>query len=152
MAQLKQVINSFGAANKPIWVTEHSWWSTGQGSFFAQGDYSARAQLLYREWGIDRWAYFIAQGTWGNNDLTFSAIEGNDLVKPAALALMTQKAETRSRPFQGTVNTGTPHTHVQKYGPAGSASDSVLAVWSEDMPVDLAPARQRPPDVGSHCS
>src|SRR4051812_38884108 len=97
MKEVKQGFVEFHVSNMPIWVTEHSWWSNGQGNQFAQGDYSARAQLFYREWGVQRWAYFITQGTWGNSDLTFSAIQGSDYVKPSALALMTVKDQTAGR-------------------------------------------------------
>ena len=83
IADLKNIM-ALNGADKPLWVTEQAWWSNGQLNLFSQADSSARAQMLFREWGISGWAYFLAQGTWGNVGLSFSAIQGNDFVKPTA--------------------------------------------------------------------
>jgi hypothetical protein len=138
IAALKSILAANGSAGKPIWVTEHAWWSNGQVNLFSQADFSARAQLLYREWGVARWSYFLAQGTWGNDGVTFSAIEGEDHVKPVALALMTQKTQVGSRPLSGPVQTGVPHVFAQRYGATAAAPGEVLAVWSDDVALDMA--------------
>jgi hypothetical protein len=130
---LKDLLVARGHGGKLIWVTEHAWWSNGEGSLFAQADYSARALLWYRQWGVARWAYFLAQGTWGNNGVTFSAIQGGDNVKPAALALMTAKAQTSGRALLATGDASVPHLFSQRYGPSGASSDELVALWSDDV-------------------
>lgn len=138
MGQLRALMTQYGAQGKPIWATEQAWWSNGPANYFSQGDFSARAMLWYRKWGVERWSYFLAQGTWGNSGVTFSAIEGSDYVKPAAAALMTVKTQTASRPYLGMVSTGIPNAFVQQYGSDSGGSDAVLAMWTDDLPVGAA--------------
>lgn len=116
----------------PMWVTELAWWSDGTFDFWAQADYSARAELWHRALGIAHWAYFLPEASWGNDGVSFSAIQVGDVVKPAALALMTSHSELAGRPFTGWVRTGVPHVYAARFGAAGGRPGTLLAVWSDD--------------------
>lgn len=123
----------------PIWNTESAWWSNGSGSFLAQGDSSARALLWSRALGIDKWAYFIPEGTWGNDGVDFSAIRLGGAVKPAALALMTTSSELRGRPYLGEVAVPAPSAFALRFGPPVNdpGAGELLVAWSEGLQQDV---------------
>ena len=140
VAQTKAIIAAGGKPDMPMWITEFAFWSNGPGNWFSQADKSVRARILSQSLGINNWEYFLAQGTWGNDGVSFSAIEGNEVVKPVAVALMAAKNELQGRAFQGWVDSGVPHGYIARYGPRSGGNDSVLAAWSDDavIPVALA--------------
>ena len=69
--------------------------------------------------------------------MTFSAIEGDQVVKPAAIALMAARTELQGRAFGQWVPTSTPHVLVARYGPRDGGTDSVLVAWSDDAAVPM---------------
>lgn len=120
----------------PIWVTELSWWSDGPYDFLAQADASARAMLWMRADGIDKWNYFIPEGSWGNNGLSFSTVEtGLTATKPSALALMTTSAQLAGRPFLGIVDVGAPSAYAMRFGPRDGdpSSGELLVAWTDGL-------------------
>ena len=119
----------------PIWNTEHAWWSNGPANLLRQADNSARAVLWMRAFGIDRWAYFIPEGGWGDHGVSFSAIQLDSFVKPAALAIMTAENQVAGRPFLGEVDTGFPSAYALRFGPrAGDAnSGELIAAWTDSV-------------------
>ncbi len=119
----------------PIWNTEHAWWSNGPANLLRQADNSARAVLWMRAFGIDRWAYFIPEGGWGDHGASFSAIQLDSFVKPAALAIMTAENQVAGRPFLGEVDMGFPSAYALRFGPrAGDAnSGELIAAWTDSV-------------------
>jgi hypothetical protein len=130
---LRDLLAAHGAAAMRIWITELAWWSNGPGNLFGQGDRTARAQLWMHALGIPVWDYFIPQGTWGNDGVTFSLIEGTTLVKPSALAAMTERAQTTGRSFTGWLPTGMPHAYAEQFGARRSDRSQVIALWTDDV-------------------
>ena len=131
-----QQLSALLEAGKPgirVWNTELAWWSNGSFDLWAQADYSARAQLWHRAMGIDRWAYFIPEGNWGNDGVTFSAIQVDDYVKPAALALMTSRSVLADRPFLGWASQEIPFTFAARYGPTATSNQPMMALWTDDL-------------------
>jgi hypothetical protein len=126
----------------PVWMTELAWWSDGSHNLMAQADTSARALLWMRANGIDKWAYFIPEGSWGNDGVTFSTVQTGGFVKPSALALMTTSGQIAGRPFLGMVDTGAPSTYAMRFGPrAGSTGGELLVAWTDELrlPAVIAP-------------
>lgn len=119
----------------PIWITELAWWSNGAANFLRQADDSSRALLWMAAIGIDKWAYFIPEGGWGNDGVTFSTIENDDFVKPSALALMTTTSELAGRRFLGEYALGVPSAYALRFGPrAGDpSSGELLVAWTDDV-------------------
>jgi hypothetical protein len=130
---LRTLMAANGAAAVPVWITELAWWSNGPNDFFGQADRTARAQLWMRALGIPVWEYFIPQGTWGNAGLTFSLIQGDSLVKPAALAAMVETTQTSGRPFVGWLPTAMPMTYAESFGAHTAGGDTVVALWTDDV-------------------
>lgn len=132
------------AHGMPLWNTEQSFWSNGPANLFGQADSTSREVLWSKAIGIDKWAYFISEGAWGDNGVTYSAIEVSSFVKPAALALMTAYSQLDGRPYLGEVNLGAPSTYGMRFGPkVGDAnSGELLAVWTDGLrlPAVLASA------------
>ena len=140
VSKIRQTKAAFAAGGKPdlpIWITEFAFWSNGPANWFGQADKSVRAKVICQSLGIDNWEYFLAQGTWGNDGVTFSAIEGDQVVKPAAIALMAARTELQGRAFGQWVPTSTPHVLVARYGPRDGGTDSVLVAWSDDAAVPM---------------
>jgi hypothetical protein len=119
----------------PIWVTELSWWSDGSYNFLHQADASARAMLWMRANGISKWAYFIPEGAWGDDGVTYSTVQTGGFTKPSALALMTTSAQLAGRPFLGTVDVGAPSAYAMRFGPrAGDpSSGELLVAWTDEL-------------------
>ena len=140
--QTKAIFAKAGKPDLPVWITEFAFWSNGPANFFSQADKSVRAKIMAASLGITNWEYFLAQGTWGNNGVSFSAIEGQSGVKPAAIALMASRTELGGRTFAGWVDTGIPHVYAARYGPRlgsqPSDSDTVIATWSDDASLPAA--------------
>ena len=133
-AQLRQLLGMLHAVRPglPVWNTEAAWWSNGSFDYWAQADYSARAQLWHKALGVERWGYFIPEGSWGDYGVSFSAVQVDDEVKPAALALMTSRSVLGGRRFLGWVDTGVPHVYAARLSATTTDPATVLAVWSDD--------------------
>jgi hypothetical protein len=116
-----------------VWITELAWWSNGPNDFFGQADRTVRAQLWMHALDIPVWAYFIPQGTWGNDGLTYSLIQGDSLVKPAALAAMVETSQTRGRAFTGWLSTEMPMTYAETFGARTPGGDTLVALWTDDV-------------------
>ena len=139
---LKTMLAAAGASSKPLWVTEHSWWSNGAYNWMTQADKSARAEIWYRALGVAKWAYFLPEATWGNDGVSFSAIENGDKVKPAALSLMATNDLLGSAPIVP-VQTGMPDVYAFRGACQGTAAGSdCISVWSDELRMELA-ARSR---------
>lgn len=130
----------------PLWITELAWWSDGAANLFRQADASARALLWMADVGIEKWAYFIPEGGWGNDGVTFSAIQVNDYVKPAALALMTTTSQLSGRPFLGEVSLGAPAAYALRFGSrAGDpASGELLVAWTDEVDLPFVLSADQP--------
>ena len=134
LSQLRAVLKR-GDQPVRIWNTEQAWWSDGPFNFLAQADNSARAMLWMRAYGIEKWGYFIPEGSWGNDGVTFSTVQTGGFVKPSALALMTTSAQLAGRPFLGTEDVGVPSAYAMRFGPRpGDASSGELLVALDRRP------------------
>jgi F5/8 type C domain-containing protein len=131
---LRDLLDRSGA-KVPIWNTEQAWWSDGAANLLGQADNSARAVVWMHALGIAKWAYFIPEGGWGNNGVSFSAIQVNDHVKPVALAIMTAEHELAGRPFLGQVPLGLDSAYALRFGKrAGDPQSSELLVaWTDGL-------------------
>ena len=138
LQQIKAILAKGGKPDMPVWMTEFAFWSNGPSNWFSQADKSVRAKIVAQSLGVDHWDYFLSQGTWGNDGVTFSLIEGNHVVKPAAVAMMQSRSEMSGRHFSGWVATGVPHAYVARFGPREGGTDEVLAMWSDDAEVPVA--------------
>lgn len=136
--QLKEILASGGAGSKPIWNTESGFWGDGPSNHYSHGDKAARAFLWQRVLGIERWSYFLLEGGYGDYGFSYSLIQGAsepDFVKPAALAVMTASAAIEGRPFNGFWETEIPHAYAAVFGSRPGGSDSVVAVWTDDLEI-----------------
>lgn len=136
--QLKEILASGGAGSKPIWNTESGFWGDGPSNYYSHGDKVARALLWQRVLGIERWSYFLLEGGYGDYGFSYSLIQGAsepDFVKPAALAAMTASSAIEGRPFTGFSETGIPHAYAAIFGSRPGGSDSVVAVWTDDLEI-----------------
>lgn len=134
---LKRMLADSGAGSKPLWVTEHSWWSNGPYNWISQADKSARAEIWYHYLGISKWSYFLTEATWGNDGVSFSAIENADRVKPAALALMATNGILGDASVQS-LPTGATGVYAFRTGCKGYLTGhDCVAVFSDEQPIDM---------------
>ena len=124
-------------APKPVWITEVGWWGNGPFNYLHQADAVARAMIWQKALGIPVWNYFYDEGSWGNDGVSFSLVQtgsaGDDYVKPAALATMTEAAQTAGRPFVSMPSTGTPSVYQAEFGARSGGSTDLAAVWSDGL-------------------
>ena len=135
---LRSLMAQYGAASKPIWVTELGWWSDGPGAYYNVGDWVARAWMWLHSLGITDWNYFVTEGAFSGTGTSYSLIQGSNqdqYVKPAGISLMTVSNVLRSRPYLGTVATGIPHATAMLFGPPPGGSGDVLAAWTDGLSV-----------------
>ena len=148
---LKRVLNAHSAANKPIWITESAWWADGPGNYLAQADKAARALVWTKVLGIPRWHYFMMEAGYGDYGFSYSLIETGaqpfDYVKPGALALMTAAGALKDRPFTGLAATGLPHAHAAGFGARPGGGDTLLAAWTDDLPLSATLSADAPATV-----
>ncbi len=135
-AQVAQLEGMLGG--KPLWFTEVGWWSNGSFDFLHQADVVARAMIWQKVLDVPVWNYFFDEGNWGNDGVTFSLIQtdnGDDWVKPAALATMTTSHELAGRPYLSMPSTGIPHTYEALFGPTSGGGTDLAAIWSDGLAV-----------------
>jgi hypothetical protein len=144
LRRLKELLASHGAGAKPIWNTESAWWSDGPANFYSQADKLVRAHVLLKDAGVDKWAYFITEGGYGDFGLSYSLIEtatgtNAQLLKPAALAALTYRRMVGGRPLVRMLDTGAPHTYAALFGPAPGrpSPDTVVVAWADDYTTGL---------------
>ncbi len=140
ITQLKGLMASYGASSLPIWITEQGWWSDGEEDFYDVGNWAPREWMWLRALGVTSWNYFITEGQFSGFGTDYSLIDasnGDYFVKPGAIGLMTVSSLLGSRPFIKQVDLGIPHAYGMLFGPPsnGSATDDVLAVWTDDLEV-----------------
>jgi len=82
---------------------------------------------------IPVWEQLMVQGTFGDGALTYSLIQGDSLVKPAALAAMVEANQTGGRPFTGWLATGVPMAYAESFGARASGGGTVVALWTDDV-------------------
>jgi hypothetical protein len=147
VAQLRELRLLLGPF--PIWNTEHAWWSNGSANLLRQADNSARAMLWMRAFGIERWAYFIAEGGWGDHNASFSAIQYKDAVKPTALAIMTASSKLAGRPFLGEVDLGFPSAYALRFGPreGDPGGGELVAAWTDGFTLPVVATSTKARDV-----
>jgi len=136
IAQLRTLMASHGASSMPIWVTEQGWWSYGEGTFVDIGNWAPREWMWLRSLGVTSWNYFNIE----NNYESFELIQtdnGDTVVDPGAIGLMTVSNVLKTRPFIRQVSLGIPHAYGMLFGPPanGSATNDILAVWTDDLSV-----------------
>jgi hypothetical protein len=123
----------------PVWITEVGWWSNGDYNYLHQADAVSRALLWQHVLHIPVWNYFFDEGSWGNDGVSFSLIQtdgnGDDYVKPAALATMTETATTAGRPYESMPATGIPQAYDARFGPSSTSQTSLDALWTDDLHV-----------------
>jgi len=121
----------------PLWFTEVGWWSDGSFDFLHQANSVARAMLWQKALDIPVWNYFLDEGSFGNDGISFSLIQtssrGDDFVKPAALAAMTESHLIAERPYLASISTGIPHVYAMRFGPVGRGSTDLVAIWSDGL-------------------
>ncbi|MHB1844988.1 MAG: discoidin domain-containing protein [Deltaproteobacteria bacterium] len=136
IAQLRTLMTSHGASSMPIWVTEQGWWSFGEETFVDIGNWAPREWMWLRSLGVTSWNYFITEGNYQSFELIQTA-NGDAVVDPGAIGLMTVSNVLKTRPFLRQVSLGIPHAYGMLFGPPanGSATNDVLAVWTDDLSV-----------------
>ncbi|MGH9104653.1 MAG: discoidin domain-containing protein, partial [Acidimicrobiales bacterium] len=137
---LKALMARYGAGSMPIWDTEQGWWSDGEEAFYDVGNWAPRAWMWLRSLGITNWDYFIPEGGYAGFGTDYSLIEASNAdlyLKPGAIGLMTVSNLLGDRPFVEQVDLGIPHAYGMLFGPPadGSASNDILAVWTDDLDV-----------------
>jgi hypothetical protein len=130
---LRAIMAAHGAASMPVWITEVGWWSNGPDDFFGQANSIARAELWMHALDIPVMEYLMYEGTTGDGAQLFSLIEGDTLVKPAALAAMVENSQTSGRPFTGWLSTAMPMTYAETFGARSPGGGSVVALWTDDV-------------------
>jgi hypothetical protein len=137
-AQLRQLESLIG--KKPLWLTEVGWWGDGDYNYLHQADAVARAMIWQKLLDIPVWNYFIDEGDFDNPaDPSFSLIQaddggnGDDYVKPAALAAMAETQEVADRPVLGRLTTGIPQSYAASFGPVPGGNHRVVALWSDGL-------------------
>jgi hypothetical protein len=129
---LRALMAANGAGSMPVWITEVGWWSDGPDDLFGQADRITRAELWMHALGIPVMEYLMYQGTTGDG-LSYSLIEGDSLVKPAALAAMVETSQTTGRAFTGWLDTNMPMTYAEAFGPQAPGGGTVVALWTDDV-------------------
>lgn len=133
--QLEQLLRSMH-----LWITEVGWWSNGNFNLVEQSNIIARALLWMKILRIPVWSYYFDEGSWGNDGVSFSLVQtapqGDDYVKPAALASMTSAHILNGRNFLGRRSTGTPDVYAARF--SGVRGRAMAAVWSDDLRVETA--------------
>jgi hypothetical protein len=123
--------------SKPLWFTEVGWWNNGDYNYLHQADAVARALIWQKILHIPVWNYFFDEGTFGNYGISFSMIQtvnnGDDYVKPVALATMVATAQTTARPYLGLASTGIPQSYEARFGPARGGKTRLTALWSDEL-------------------
>jgi hypothetical protein len=137
---LRSLLASYGKASMPVWDTEQGWWSDGEQAFYDVGNWAPREWMWLKALGVSSWDYFITEGQFSGFGTDFSLIDaanGDYFVKPGAIGLMTVSNLLGDRPFLKIVDIGIPHGYGMLFGPPenGSASNDVLAVWTDDLDV-----------------
>jgi hypothetical protein len=132
---LRQVFTDRGHGTMPFWDTESAWWSNGDSNLVDTANDVARKIVLMRSLGIEKWAPFIPESSWG--DQKWGLIFSHGPVKPAALTLMTTLSQIKGRPFLQMVNTGLPHTYLAQFGPSLGSVQPLSVAWSDDTPLDV---------------
>jgi len=135
ISQIQQLQAALGS--KPLWFTEVGWWSDGDYNYLEQADIVARAEIWMKILHIPVWGYFFSEGNWGNDGVSFSLVQvgctGDDYVKPAALASMESAQQLGGRSATSQPATGIPQTYQADFGPAGSGSTDLAAIWSDGL-------------------
>jgi hypothetical protein len=129
---LRAIMAAHGAASMPVWITEVGWWSNGPDDFFGQADSIARAELWMHALNIPVMEYLMYQGTTGDGE-DYSLIEGDSLVKPAAMAAMVENSQTSGRAFTGWLSTAMPMTYAETFGARSPGGGSVVALWTDGV-------------------
>jgi hypothetical protein len=120
----------------PLWFTEVGWWSDGDYNYLSQADNVTHTMIWMKALNIPVWNYFFDEGNWGNDGVSFSLIQtdqGDDYVKPAALATMQTSSEIADRPYIAMPSTGIPQTYEATFGPDSSQANQLAAVWSDGL-------------------
>jgi hypothetical protein len=120
----------------PLWFTEVGWWNDGDYNFLHQADAVASAMIWQKALRIPVWNYFFDEGNFGNDGVSFSLIQtgddGDDYVKPAALATMEAATQTAGRTFTSMASTGIPQTYAARFAGHGRRLPMV-ALWSDEL-------------------
>jgi len=134
--QVRQVQALLGS--KPLWFTEIGWWSDGDYNFLGQANTMSRSLIWQKALGIPVENYFFDEGSWGNDGISFSLIQGgdgDDYVKPAALATMTTSGLLAGRPYVSMPPTGIPQGYQADFGTTAGGSTDLAAVWTDGLPL-----------------
>jgi hypothetical protein len=131
----RQLLDASGGVRIPVWNTEQAWWSNGPANLLGQADDSARAILWMRALRIAKWAYFLPEAGWGNDGVTFSAIQVGDYVKPSALAIMNTEHILAGRTYLGEVSLGLDSAFAMRFGPKQgvASSGNLLVAWTDGL-------------------
>ncbi|HXW33534.1 MAG TPA: discoidin domain-containing protein, partial [Acidimicrobiales bacterium] len=136
MVQLQNLMAEYGAASKPIWITEQGFWSDGYSSFYDVGNWVAREWILLRTVGITNWNYVVPEGEFSGPGTSYSLIaaaSSDQYVKPAGIAVMTASQLLGKRPYLGSVTTGIPHVYAELFGSSEGSSNDELVLWTDDV-------------------
>jgi len=132
--QIRQVQAIIGST--PLWFSEIGWWSNGDYDFLSQANNVARSLIWQKVLGVPVENYFIDEGSFGNDGVSFSLIQStssDDYVKPAALATMTASGALAGRPYLSMPDTGIPQSYQADFGPTSGGSTDMAAVWTDGV-------------------
>lgn len=132
LRELESIAAECGA-EQSIWATEFAWWSDGPANFYSQANDVSRALSWMRYHGIDKWAYFITEGGWGENGQSWSLIQYESYPKPAAVAHENAARLLADRPKPEVEEVDIPFAHVLKFDAPTGGGESTLAAWTEEF-------------------
>lgn len=138
LRQLQSLVDS-----KPVWLTEVGWWSDGPYDYLQQANIVTRALIWQRLLHIPVWNYFIDEGEF-SGAVSFSLIEaadgtnGDDYVKPSAVAAMAEAHLLSGRAPLSRPSTGIPQTYQARFGPTAGDHHDAAAVWSDGLATTAA--------------
>ncbi len=138
LQSLQGVLSSAGYPNMPIWDTETGYWDSGPASYFSLGNKLTRTLLLEQSIGITNFNNYQNDNPGSQGGLVWSLIDSTGL-NPGGLAAVNYKHMIGGRSFVKTITTGIPHTYAEEFGPSGTDTGSVVAVWADDYSVGAAP-------------
>ena len=142
MEALQNYLTSAGY-NGPLFDTESGFWNgtpAEPSTYYEQGDALVTKYILEESIGMDWANNFYDDGGYTVNGLYWGLLGGADnILNPGGLAVMNFAATLGGRSFLYWIATGVPHTYAALYGPSATGSNDVVALWADDVNVNVVP-------------
>jgi len=148
LQKIQALFAAHGKRGLPLYATESGFWNTGPNQYYDQGDKLIRKEILMQSIGMNWNANFYNDGGYLVDNQTWALLDGAGLTA-AGLASLTYAQYTAGRPFVRMLTTGVPHTYAAEYGASSTATDHIVAVWSDDYTVGVVPALSAGGTIGT---